>query len=62
MFFFSAVASVLKWGGVVADYLFVVVADYSGHVRHAAVADFYVVLVEDTVELVFWGEVLLDEV
>ena len=32
----------------------------AGHVRHATVANFHVVLVEDGVEIVVWWEVFLD--
>ena len=32
----------------------------AAHVRHAAVANFHVVLVEDGVEVVVWWEVFLD--
>jgi hypothetical protein len=52
--FFSAVAFVLGGGGgAVAGYFLVVFIDFGCYIFHTAVADFYVVLVEDTVELVF---------
>ena len=41
--FFSTTASVLRCGVVGKDFL--VVVDDAAHVRHAAVADFYVVVV-----------------
>ena len=34
----------------------------AAHVRHATVANFHVVLVEDGVEIVVWWEVFLDKV
>ena len=45
--FFSTVASVLRCGIVVGKDFLVVIVDDAAHVRHAAVADFHVVLVED---------------
>ena len=62
MVFFSAVASVLRCGVVVGKDVLVVVVDDSAHVRHAAVADFHVVLVKDGVEIVVWWEVFLYQV
>ena len=48
--FFSTTASVLLCGVVGKDFL--VVVDDAAHVRHAAVADFYVVVVKDGVQIV----------
>ena len=45
--FFSTVASVLRCGIVVGKDFLVVIVDDAAHVRHAAVADFHVVLAED---------------
>ena len=41
------------------DFLVVVVND-AAHVRHAAVAYFHFVFVEDGLEIVVWWEVFLD--
>ena len=38
------------------------VVDDAAHVRHAAVADFHVLLVKDGVQIVVWWEVFLDSV
>ena len=43
------------------DFL-VAVVDDAAHVRHAAVADFHVLLVKDGVQIVVWWEVFLDSV
>lgn len=62
LFFFSAVANVLGGGGGdVAGYFLVVLIDYGCHIFHTAVADLTVVLVEE-VELVFFGEGILNNV
>ena len=57
--FFSTTASVLRCGVVGRDFL--VVVDDAAHVRHAAVADFYVVLVKDGVQIVVQWEVFIDQ-
>ena len=51
MVFFSTVASVLRCGVIVDKDFLVVVFDDTAHVRHAAVADFNVVLVKDGVQI-----------
>ena len=43
------------------DFL-VAVVDDAAHVRHAAVADFHVLLVKDGVQIVVWWEAFLDSV
>ena len=58
--FFSTIASVLWCVVVVGKDIFVVVVDDAAHVRHAAVADFHVVLVKDGVQIVVWWEVFLN--
>ena len=60
MIFFSTVASVLRCGVVVGKDFLVVVVDDAAHVRHAAVADFHVVLVKEGVQILVWWEVFLD--
>ena len=51
MVYFSTVASVLRCGVVVDKDFLVVVVDDAAHVRHAAVADFHVVLDKDGVQI-----------
>ena len=60
MVYFSTVASVLRCGVVVDKDFLVVVVDDAAHVRHAAVADFHVVLVKEGVQILVWWEVFLD--
>ena len=62
LLFFSTVASVLRRCVVVGKDFIVVVVDDAAHVRHAAVANFHVVLVKDGVQIVAWWEVFLDQV
>ena len=47
---------------VVLSCVVLVVVDDAAHVRHAAVANFHVVLVKDGVQIVAWCEVFLDQV
>ena len=54
----STFASVFRCGIVVKD-LFVMVLNDAAHVRHATVANFHVVLVEDGVEIVVGGKCFL---
>ena len=65
MQFFSCVVFACGHVGFVhytgKDFLVAVVDDAS-HVRHAALADFHVVLVKDGVQIVVWWEVFLDQV
>ena len=60
MAFFSTITSVLPCGVVVGKDFLVVVVDDAAHVRHAAVADFHVVLVKDGMKIVVWWGVVLD--
>ena len=65
MQFFSCVVFACGHVGFVyyagKDFL-VAVVDDAAHVRHAAVADFHVLLVKDGVQIVVWWEVFLDSV
>ena len=60
--FFSTIASVLRCGVVVGKDFLVVVVDDAAHVRHAAVADFHVVLDKDGVQILVQWEVFLDQI
>ena len=62
MVFFPTITSVLWCGVVVGKDFRIVVVDDAAHVRHAAVADFHVLLVKDGVQIVVWWEVFLDSV